>query len=50
VKHPIGWLRALVLLWLYLMAFAVRFGAALNAELEHQTTRDTTAGPTRKEL
>ena len=33
-----------VLLWLYLMAFAVLFGAALNAELEHQTTRDTTAG------
>ena len=36
-----------VLLWLYLMAFAVLFGAALNAELEHQTTRDTTAGDDR---
>jgi membrane protein len=36
-----------VLLWLYLMAFAVLFGAALNAELEHQTTRDTTAGEER---
>jgi len=36
-----------VLLWLYLMAFAVLFGAALNAELEHQTTRDTTAGDER---
>ena len=34
----------IMLLWLYLMAFAVLFGAALNAELEHQTTRDTTAG------
>ena len=36
-----------VLLWLYLMAFAVLFGAALNAELEHQTTTDTTAGDER---
>jgi membrane protein len=36
-----------VLLWLYLMALAVLFGAALNAELEHQTTRDTTAGDER---
>ena len=36
-----------VLLWLYLMAFAVLFGAALNAEFEHQTTRDTTAGDER---
>ena len=36
-----------VLLWLYLMAFAVLFGAALNAELEHQTERDTTAGDER---
>jgi membrane protein len=34
----------IMLLWLYLMAFAVLFGAALNAELERQTTRDTTAG------
>jgi len=38
----------IVLLWLYLMAFAVLFGAALNAELEHQTTRDTTAGDERR--
>jgi len=36
-----------VLLWLYLMAFAVLFGAALNAELEHQTAQDTTAGDER---
>jgi membrane protein len=34
----------IMLLWLYLMAFAVLFGASLNAELERQTTRDTTAG------
>ena len=34
----------IMLLWLYLMAFAVLFGAALNAELERQTTHDTTAG------
>ncbi len=34
----------IMLLWLYLMAFAVLFGAAMNAELEHQTTSDTTAG------
>jgi membrane protein len=34
----------IMLLWLYLMAFAVLFGAALNAELERQTTRDTTPG------
>jgi membrane protein len=34
----------IMLLWLYLVAFAVLFGAALNAELERQTTHDTTAG------
>jgi membrane protein len=34
----------IMLLWLYLMAFAVLFGAAINAELERQTERDTTAG------
>lgn len=34
----------ILLLWLYLMAFAVLFGAALNAELERQTEYDTTAG------
>ena len=37
-----------VLLWLYLMSLAVLFGAALNAELEHQTTSDTTAGDERR--
>jgi membrane protein len=33
-----------LLLWLYFMAYAVLFGAAMNAELERQTERDTTAG------
>jgi membrane protein len=37
----------IMLLWLYLMAFAVLFGAAINAELEHQTEKDTTAGDER---
>jgi membrane protein len=37
----------IMLLWLYLMAFATLFGAALNAELERQTTRDTTVGDER---
>jgi membrane protein len=36
-----------LLLWLYLMAFAVLFGAAMNAELERQTERDTTPGDER---
>jgi membrane protein len=34
----------LVLLWLYIAAFIVLLGAELNAELEHQTARDTTVG------
>jgi membrane protein len=40
----------IMLLWLYLMSFAVLFGAALNAELERQTERDTTAGDDEKPL
>ena len=36
-----------LLLWLYFMAYAVLFGAAMNAELERQTERDTTAGAER---
>lgn len=32
------------LMWLYVTAFVVLLGAELNAELEHQTSRDTTIG------
>lgn len=34
-----------LLLWLYLGAYAILLGAELDAELEHQTARDTTTGP-----
>lgn len=34
----------ILLLWLNLGAYAVLLGAELNAEIEHQTARDTTAG------
>jgi membrane protein len=42
-----GTLRDIVVLlfWLYLSAFAVVLGAVINAEMERQTRRDTTAGP-----
>lgn len=33
-----------LLTWLYLSAYVLLFGAELNAELEHQTTADTTHG------
>jgi membrane protein len=33
-----------LLMWLYISAFVVLLGAELNAELELQTERDTTAG------
>jgi membrane protein len=35
---------AVLLMWLYLSAFAVLLGAQLNAEMERQTERDTTEG------
>lgn len=34
-----------LLLWLYIAAYVLLLGAELNAELEHQTERDTTTGP-----
>jgi membrane protein len=34
----------ILLLWLYISAFIVLIGAELNAEMEHQTERDTTTG------
>lgn len=34
-----------LLLWFFLSAYVILFGAELNAELEHQTARDTTTGP-----
>lgn len=34
-----------LLLWLFVSAYAVLLGAELNAELERQTFRDTTTGP-----
>ena len=41
-----GTLGAIIvlLLWFFLSAFAIVLGAALNAEMEHQTARDTTVG------
>jgi membrane protein len=35
----------ILLSWLYLTAFMVLVGAELNAEMELQTAKDTTAGP-----
>ncbi|MEQ8654149.1 MAG: YihY/virulence factor BrkB family protein [Kiloniellales bacterium] len=42
-----GSLSAVVvlLMWFYISAFIVLFGAELNAQMEHQTRHDTTAGP-----
>jgi membrane protein len=37
----------ILLLWLYLSAFAVLLGAEFDAEIERQTARDTTTGPER---
>jgi membrane protein len=37
----------ILMFWLFLSAFVVLVGAELNAEMELQTAKDTTAGPTR---
>ena len=37
----------ILLLWLFLSAFAILLGAEFDAETERQTTRDTTTGPER---
>jgi membrane protein len=34
-----------LLVWLYVSSYAVLCGAELNAEIEHQTARDSTTGP-----
>jgi membrane protein len=34
-----------LLMWFYFGSFAIAVGAELNAEIEHQTTVDTTTGP-----
>jgi len=34
----------ILLMWLWLSAFAILLGAELNSELEHQTEKDTTVG------
>lgn len=35
----------ILMMWFYLTAYVALLGAELNAELEHQTRRDTTRGP-----
>ena len=37
---------AILLMWFYVSAYAILLGGELNAELEHQTTMDTTVGGT----
>jgi membrane protein len=34
-----------LLMWFWISAFVVLLGAELNAEMEHQTRKDTTTGP-----
>jgi len=35
----------ILMLWFFLSAYAILLGAELNAEIEHQTARDSTSGP-----
>ncbi|RFA30692.1 hypothetical protein CAI21_04025 [Alkalilimnicola ehrlichii] len=37
----------ILMLWFWITAFVVVLGGALNAEMEHQTRKDTTVGPDR---
>lgn len=37
----------ILVLWLWLTAYAVLLGAEINAEAEQQTAKDTTKGETR---
>jgi membrane protein len=37
----------ILLMWFFVSAYCVCLGAELNAELEHQTRRDSTTGPSR---
>lgn len=46
VYGPLGAV-VVFLMWLYLSAFVILIGAELNSELERQTAKDTTKGPTR---
>jgi membrane protein len=32
------------MMWMWMSAIVILFGAALNSEIEHQTARDTTVG------
>jgi membrane protein len=36
-----------LLLWLFISAYVILLGAEINAEIEHQTSRDSTIGPDR---
>jgi membrane protein len=36
---------AVMMMWLYITCFVVLLGAELDAEMEHQTTRDSTEEP-----
>ena len=34
-----------MMMWMWISAIAILLGAQLNAEIEHQTARDSTVGP-----
>jgi membrane protein len=40
----------ILLMWLYISAYVILLGACLNAEIERQTSRDTTEGSTEKPM